>query len=100
MRQDLPLSTHEVRIAAPGFSLPPVLPHCSVSGILRFPSFDDPTAQTGYVRVTSCLDAIHHDIDNGPSCFAGDFRASRVRGQGDVELQPDPDGFSRVVPVC
>ena len=76
---DLAPATHEVRIA--GFGLLTSSPIAALrtgakalSGILQFPSFDDPTAQTDYVRVTSCLDAIHHGIDNGPTCFDGVFR--------------------------
>jgi hypothetical protein len=49
----------------------------ALSGTLQFPSLDNRTVHAGYVRVTSWLDAIHHDIDIGHIRVAGDFRRQR-----------------------
>lgn len=46
----------------------------------KFPSSGDRSGHAGHVRVTSCLDAIHHGIDNGPGCLVGNLRRlQRVR---------------------
>ena len=66
------LSTHEVRVARSGFSLPFV--------------------QTGYVRVTSRLDDAHHDIDNGRTS-SPEMSVGRVCSQ-EFSIQPDPAFFA------
>jgi hypothetical protein len=87
------------RDSAPQVASPSLPPRALSPGLGFSPPRSTPRQFNAvHARVTSCLDAIHHDTHSSFSTLVGDSRRRQLEHNSDVESQFSPGVFLRVIP--